>query len=196
MDPVQSGGPWTPGPCFVLTPIILVITTLNLFRLNRWGESGEREDDYTVFQYFFQSKRNVKMYLWDVIIQTISRAIFNSIFYCSYSRNYLILTSNSPPQTSLWARSSRIQSPPQSLSPTDRGGEMNAWLTNPKGRLREVYTSGWRAWLKKSLLALLVFFKLLQLRQSVDEFLNKMKNTIKCYISVDGLVLLPVNASE
>ena len=136
VDPVQSGDPWTPGPCFVLTPIILVITTLNLFRLNRWGESGEREDDYTVFQYFFQSKRNVKMYLWDLIIQTISRAIFNSIFYCSYSRNYLILTSNSPPQTSLWARSSRIQSPPQSLSPTDRGGEMNAWRTNPKGRLR------------------------------------------------------------
>ena len=25
MDPVQSGGPWTPGPCFVLNPIILVI---------------------------------------------------------------------------------------------------------------------------------------------------------------------------
>ena len=25
MDLVQSGGPWTPGPCFVLTPIILVI---------------------------------------------------------------------------------------------------------------------------------------------------------------------------
>ena len=25
MDPVESGGPWTPGPCFVLTPIILVI---------------------------------------------------------------------------------------------------------------------------------------------------------------------------
>ena len=63
MDPVQSGGPWTPGPCFVLTPIILVIITLNLFRLNSSGESGEREDDYTVFQYFFQSKRNVKMYL-------------------------------------------------------------------------------------------------------------------------------------
>ena len=99
----MTGGPWTwskvgtPGPCFVLTPIILVIITLNLFRLNRWGESGEREDDYTVFQYFFQSKRNVKMYLWDVIIQTISRAIFNSIFYCCYSRNYLILTSNSLP---------------------------------------------------------------------------------------------------
>ena len=117
----MTGGPWTwpkvgtPGPCFVLTPIILVITTLNLFRLNRWGESGEREDDYTVFQYFFQSKRNAKMYLWDVIIQTISRAIFNSIFYCSYSRNYLILTSNSPPQTSLWARSSRIQSPPRTV---------------------------------------------------------------------------------
>ena len=104
----MTGGPWTwskvgtPGPCFVLTPIILVITTLNLFRLNRWGESGEREDDYTVFQYFFQSKRNVKMYLWDVIIQTISRAIFNSIFYCSYSRNYLILTSNSLPADVLW----------------------------------------------------------------------------------------------
>ena len=102
MDPVQSGGPWTPGPCFVLTPIILVIITLNLFRLNRWGESGEREDDYTVFQYFFQSKRNVKMYLWDVIIQTISRGIFNSIVYCSYSRNYLILTSNSLPADVLW----------------------------------------------------------------------------------------------
>ena len=25
VDPVQSGDPWTPGPCFVLTPIILVI---------------------------------------------------------------------------------------------------------------------------------------------------------------------------
>ena len=62
----------------------------------------EREDHYTVFQYFFQSKRNVKMYLWDVIIQTISRAIFNSIFYCSYSRNYLILTSNSLPADVLW----------------------------------------------------------------------------------------------
>ena len=35
MDPVQSGCLWTPGPCFVLTPIILVIITLNLFRLNR-----------------------------------------------------------------------------------------------------------------------------------------------------------------
>ena len=104
----MTGGPWTwskvgtPGPCFVLTPIILVITTLNLFRLNRWGESGEREDDYTVFQYFFQSKRNVKMYLWDVIIQTISRGIFNSIIYCSYSRNYLILTSSSLPADVLW----------------------------------------------------------------------------------------------
>ena len=94
-------------------------------------------------------------------------------------------------QTSFGVHSSRIH-----FSPTDRGAEMNVWLTNPKGRLREVYTSGWRAWLKKSLLALLVFFKLLQLGQSVDEFLNKMKNTIKCYISVDGLVLLPVNASE
>ena len=63
MDSVQSGSPRTPGPCFVLTPIILVIITLNLFRLNHRGESGEREDDYTGFQYFFQSKRNVKMYL-------------------------------------------------------------------------------------------------------------------------------------
>ena len=35
VDPVQSGDPWTPGQCFVLTPIILVIITLNLFRLNR-----------------------------------------------------------------------------------------------------------------------------------------------------------------
>ena len=22
MDPVQRGGPWTPGPCFVLTPFL------------------------------------------------------------------------------------------------------------------------------------------------------------------------------
>ena len=44
-------------------------------RLNRWGESGEREKDDTVFLYLFQ--RNVKMFLWDVIIQTINlRAIF------------------------------------------------------------------------------------------------------------------------
>ena len=35
MDQVPSGGPWTPGPRFVLTPKILVIITLNLFRLNR-----------------------------------------------------------------------------------------------------------------------------------------------------------------
>ena len=46
MDPVQSGGPWTPGPCFFLTPIILVIITLILFRLNR-NCSGK-----TVIQFF------------------------------------------------------------------------------------------------------------------------------------------------
>ena len=36
------------------------------------------------------------------------------------------------PKTSFRVRSSRIH-----FSPTDRGGEMNAWRTNPKGRLRE-----------------------------------------------------------
>ena len=35
MDSVQSGCLGTPGPCFFLTPIILVIITLNLLRLNR-----------------------------------------------------------------------------------------------------------------------------------------------------------------
>ena len=96
----------------------------------------EREDHYTVFQYFFQSKRNVKMYLWDVIIQTISRAIFNSIFYCSYSRNYLILTSNSLPADVLWG--SFVT---HLFFPTDRGEEMNSWRTKPKERLRGLLTS-------------------------------------------------------
>ena len=27
MDPVQSEGPWTPGPCFVLTPFNLQAIT-------------------------------------------------------------------------------------------------------------------------------------------------------------------------
>ena len=49
MDPVQSGCLWTPGPCFFLTPIILVIITLNLFRLNR-NRSGK-----TVIQFFSNS---------------------------------------------------------------------------------------------------------------------------------------------
>ena len=57
-------------------------------RLNRWGESGEREKDDTVFLYLFQ--RNVKMFLWDVIIQTINlRAIFLKLYnllLSSYSR--------------------------------------------------------------------------------------------------------------
>ena len=30
MDPVQRGGPWTPGPCFVLTPVALMNTSENL----------------------------------------------------------------------------------------------------------------------------------------------------------------------
>ena len=38
------------------------------------------------------------------------------------------------PKTSLRVRSSLIH-----LSPTDRGGEMNAWRTNPKGRLQGGY---------------------------------------------------------
>ena len=96
-----TGGPWTPGPCFVLTPIILVIITLILFRLNRWGECGRGK---TITQFFSSSfnRKEMLMYLWDVIIQTISRAIFNSIFSCSCSRNYLILTSNSLPADVLW----------------------------------------------------------------------------------------------
>ena len=35
MDPVQRGGPWTPGPCFVLTPKSI---RANVFYL---GERGE-----------------------------------------------------------------------------------------------------------------------------------------------------------
>ena len=135
-EPCPWQGSMDPWSMFCPLPNNFGNYNVDLVQAESLRRMWEREDHYTVFQYFFQSKRNVKMYLWDVIIQTISRAIFNSIFYCSYSRNYLILTSNSPPQTSLWARSSRIQSPPQSLSPTDRGGEMNAWRTNPKGRLR------------------------------------------------------------
>ena len=89
MNPVHDRGClWTPCPCFFSHPnnsghynIELVQAESKLFR----------EDGYTVFQHFFRSKQNVKMYLWDVIIQTISRAIFTSIVYCSYSRNYLIL---------------------------------------------------------------------------------------------------------
>ena len=43
MDPVQSGGPWTSGPCFVLIPIILVIITFNLFRVNRRKRTRGRQ---------------------------------------------------------------------------------------------------------------------------------------------------------
>ena len=61
MDPVQSGCLWTPGPCFFFSHpnnsahynIELVQAESKLFR----------EDGYTVFQHFFQSKKNVKMYL-------------------------------------------------------------------------------------------------------------------------------------
>ena len=33
MDPVQRGGPWTPGPCFVLTLGKIMIQFLRLFIL-------------------------------------------------------------------------------------------------------------------------------------------------------------------
>ena len=41
MDLVQGGGPWTPGPCFVLTPICWieiypVDSAIHL--LNNWGQ--------------------------------------------------------------------------------------------------------------------------------------------------------------
>ena len=102
----EQAGPWQGvhgPPVHVLSlPNNFAYYNIDLVQAESLRRVWEREDDYTVFQYFFQSKRNDKMYLWDVIIQTISRAIFNSIFSCSYSRNYLILTSNSLPADVLW----------------------------------------------------------------------------------------------
>ena len=96
-NPVHDRGSMDPWSMFCPHPNNFGNYNIDLVQAESLRRMWEREDDYTVFQYFFQSKRNVKMYLWDVIIQTISRAIFNSIFYCCYSRNYLILTSNSLP---------------------------------------------------------------------------------------------------
>ena len=44
----MKGGPWTPGPCFVLTPIILLIITLNFFRLNRSKRSRGRQVSFLI----------------------------------------------------------------------------------------------------------------------------------------------------
>ena len=100
--PVHDRGSMVPRSMFCPYPNSFGNYNIDLVQAESLRRMWEREDDYTVFQYFFQSKRNDKMYLWDVIIQTISRAIFNSIFSCSYSRNYLILTSNSLPADVLW----------------------------------------------------------------------------------------------
>ena len=47
MDPVQSRGPWTPGPCFVLTPLMsgqvdrkCVVYIFSLqFHFGRWNNA-------------------------------------------------------------------------------------------------------------------------------------------------------------
>ena len=140
-NPVHDRGSMDPWSMFCPHPNNFGNYNVDLVQAESLRRMWEREDHYTVFQYFFQSKRNVKMYLGDVIIQTISRGIFNSIFYCSYSRNYLIWRAIASPQTFFGDRSSRIHSHPRSLSPTDRGGEMNAWRTNPKQGLRGLLTS-------------------------------------------------------
>ena len=101
-NPAHDSGSMVPWSMFCPHPNNLGNYNVDLVQAESSRRMWEREDHYTVFHYFFQSKRNVKIYLWDVIIQTISRAIFNSIFYCSYSRNYLILTSNSLPADVLW----------------------------------------------------------------------------------------------
>ena len=60
MDPVQSGCLWTPGPCFFSHPNNSGHYNIELVQAE---SKSFREDGYTVFQQFFQSKQNVKMYL-------------------------------------------------------------------------------------------------------------------------------------
>ena len=57
-------------------------------------------------------------------------------FYAGYEDSIAVesVTYLASSQTSFGVRSSRIH-----FSPTDRGGEMNAWQTNPKERLRGGY---------------------------------------------------------
>ena len=67
------------------------------------------------------------------------------------------------PQTSVGVRLSRIR-----FSPTDRGGEMNAWQTNPNGRLRGGYQKfPWKSYSTTHLPFLLSNFKILNLSQKL-----------------------------
>ena len=97
----MTGGPWTPGPCFFLSPIILVIITLILFRLNRWGECGRGK---TITQFFSISFNRNEMLR--CIFETWLFRPFQELSLTLYSpvvsRNYLILTSNSLPADVLW----------------------------------------------------------------------------------------------
>ena len=132
----MTGGPWTPSSRFVLTPIILVIITLILFRLNRWGECGRGK---TITQFFSISFNRKEMLI--CIFETWLFRPFQGLSLTPYSTVVIheIIWSwraIASPQTSFGVRSSRIHSPSRSLSPTDRGEEMNAWRTNPKERLR------------------------------------------------------------
>ena len=98
----MTGGPWTPGPCFFLSPIILVIITLILFRVNRWGECGRGKTITQFFSISFNRNEMLRCIFETWLFRRFQELSFNSIFYCSYSRNYLILTSNSLPADVLW----------------------------------------------------------------------------------------------
>ena len=132
----MTGGPWTPGPCFFLSPIILVIITLILFRVNRWGECGRGKTITQFFSISFNRNEMLRCIFETWLFRRFQELSFNSIFYCSYSRNYLILTSNSLPADVLWGSFVTY-----SFFPTDRREEMNSWRTKPKERLRGLLTS-------------------------------------------------------
>ena len=140
-NPVHDRGSMDPWSMFCPHPNNFGNYNVDLVQAESLRRMWEREDHYTVFQYFFQSKRNVKM----------RRCIFETWLFRPFQE--LSLTLYSPvvtheiiwswraiasPQTSFGVRSSRIHSPPRSLSPTDRGEEMNAWRTNHKERLRRL----------------------------------------------------------
>ena len=54
MDPVQRGGPWTPGPCFVLTQLELVpcVTKFIIVILAHISSSSQDQNQKVIFLHY------------------------------------------------------------------------------------------------------------------------------------------------
>ena len=131
-----TGGPWTPGPCFFLSPIILVIITLILFRVNRWGECGRGKTITQFFSISFNRNEMLRCIFETWLFrrfQELSLTLYSTVVIHEIIWSWRAIAS---PQTSFGVRSSRIHSSPRTVG--------KKWIRDERSP-KNVCGGSWRA---------------------------------------------------